>query len=106
MVHSSSIRLCDNPTHILTGGVEGPHALDPAATKAELGSVMQHQHRTVRGGNTLLCGLPMTFQDALLGDALMGEKAIRSFGVSPVLAGQGMLSPRPDENCCNNCCKR
>ena len=50
---------------------------------------MQHQHRTVRGGNTLLCGVLVTFQDVLLGDALVGEKAIRSFGVSPVLAGQG-----------------
>jgi hypothetical protein len=57
--------------------------------KAELGSVMQHQHRAVGGGKTLLGSLPVTFQDVLLGDTLVGEKAIGGFGVGPILAGQG-----------------
>ena len=34
----------------------------------------------------MLGGLPVTFQDVLLGDALVGEKAIGGFGVGPVLA--------------------
>ena len=56
--------------------------------ETELGRVVQHQDQRAASSDAVAGGLKMSTQNLRLADARIGEKAIRRFGVRPIL-------PRP-----------
>jgi hypothetical protein len=54
---------------------------------------MQDQNETIGGDDTITSRLKMTGQNVRLADPIIGEKAIGSLGVGPILANQRMLCP-------------
>ena len=54
---------------------------------------MEHQNETIGGGDTITSRLKMTGQNVRLADPVIGEKAIGSLGVGPILADQRNALP-------------
>src|SRR5580700_11603885 len=50
--------------------------------------IMEHKHKPVSGGCAITGGLKVASQNGCLADALVREKAVGRFGVSPILADQ------------------
>jgi hypothetical protein len=59
----------------------------------EFGRVMQDQNETIGGDDTITSRLKVTGQNVRLADPVIGEKAIGSLGVGPILANQRNALP-------------
>ena len=88
-VRSEAARLVPSAVYVL-GYADRLGAL---SLVCEFGRVMQDQNETIGGFDTITGRLKMTGQNVCLADPVIGEKAIRSLGVGPILANQRNALP-------------
>src|SRR5215216_6782082 len=88
-VRSQATRLVPSAVYIL-GYADRLRSL---SLVCEFGRVMQDQNESIGGSDTITGRLKMTGQNVRLADPVIGEKAIGSLRVGPILANQRNALP-------------
>ena len=73
--------------------IHDPHRSYIGAVKGEFRGVVQHQNQRAAAADSISRCLKVPAQNLLFVNARVGEKAVRRFGVSPVLTRPRNASP-------------